>query len=871
VNANRTLPIRFPPLPGEALDSWLEAIAHRTRTAWADLTAAVALTPPTPGGFRHSDWAVFLSGGEAAGIAAATGADPTTVEAMTLARFDGTAVDIDRARRRVVCTFPWSRPHGARYCPDCLAETGGRWQLHWRLGWAFACTIHRCLLADSCPRCFRRQRGQPTPGDTIPDPGRCGRPARWHGGASAPPRCGADLTRTDVARFPAGHPVLVAQQIVCDTIAAGTGSFGVYAEQPLSTRETLADVRTLAARALWHARHEDLAARLPAELATAYRQAKATKGSRDWPNPPDKPGSWAPTHAALAAAGVTVALQVLDAPDIASAGDRLRWLMRGGHHSGLVITPKTVRSWGRDTSATLAAVQLSALTPLLQPVHQLRYRTTADYPRHPESDERRVDRILRRLPTLLWPQWSLRFALPGCGHTETSVALAVATLLVGSRLSRTTAADMLGAAATPQTVSRILSQLAAHQHWPDANAALLRLADYLDITEVPIDYARRRALNYEDLLPDEQWTDICRRTLTPPGDATKADVIRRWLFQRLSGLPAHRAPSANSKYAFHTKLAALPRHLTPDLAAHLDHTARQFLTHHGLGEEPITWHPPLDLISGLDLPAIDPEEIDITTLHRLIRYERRSYSAAADQLGTSIDTVRHLLETHPAPESAAQLRIRGHASARARAALPENTFIELYHRQNRSLREIARSLDVSKATIATLARDYRIELRRPQPRPCIVIDRDWLHDQYVTRGRTLTQIAHETGVNRGTIKRWLTVHNLPCRTTTHRGCRSAAGVVATPTLIRPALVRPYGRQRLQRFIAATEHRTIDAAARTIGITPSTLTIQIMRLERELGGKLLVRAHGHHPMSLTPLGAEVLAVARDLEVPILAPL
>jgi hypothetical protein len=37
----RTLPIRIAPIDGEAIDSWLEAIAHRTHTAFGDLLAAV--------------------------------------------------------------------------------------------------------------------------------------------------------------------------------------------------------------------------------------------------------------------------------------------------------------------------------------------------------------------------------------------------------------------------------------------------------------------------------------------------------------------------------------------------------------------------------------------------------------------------------------------------------------------------------------------------------------------------------------------------------------------------------------------------------------------------------------------------------------
>ena len=46
----RTLPIRVAPIDGEALDSWLEAIAARTHTAFGDVLSAVAsLAPGTTG------------------------------------------------------------------------------------------------------------------------------------------------------------------------------------------------------------------------------------------------------------------------------------------------------------------------------------------------------------------------------------------------------------------------------------------------------------------------------------------------------------------------------------------------------------------------------------------------------------------------------------------------------------------------------------------------------------------------------------------------------------------------------------------------------------------------------------------------------
>lgn len=44
----RTLPIRLAPIEGESIDSWLEAIADRTHTAFGDLLHAVGLPARKP-------------------------------------------------------------------------------------------------------------------------------------------------------------------------------------------------------------------------------------------------------------------------------------------------------------------------------------------------------------------------------------------------------------------------------------------------------------------------------------------------------------------------------------------------------------------------------------------------------------------------------------------------------------------------------------------------------------------------------------------------------------------------------------------------------------------------------------------------------
>ncbi|GAA3140157.1 hypothetical protein GCM10020255_016530 [Rhodococcus baikonurensis] len=90
----RTLPIRVAPLPGEAIDSWLEAIAHRTDTTFVDLDTALHHEDRSASGRvqRLSMWPMHLAPGEVNTIAAATELSAAAIEAMTLVRYDGVAL-----------------------------------------------------------------------------------------------------------------------------------------------------------------------------------------------------------------------------------------------------------------------------------------------------------------------------------------------------------------------------------------------------------------------------------------------------------------------------------------------------------------------------------------------------------------------------------------------------------------------------------------------------------------------------------------------------------------------------------------------------------------------------------------------------------
>ncbi|MFC0115662.1 LysR family transcriptional regulator [Kibdelosporangium aridum] len=455
---------------------------------------------------------------------------------------------------------------------------------------------------------------------------------------------------------------------------------------------------------------------------------------------------------------------------------------------------------------------------------------------------------------MLWPAWSLRLALPSCHQQHLRPALSCAVQLVGTGLRLSQSTSALNSPITGHGLSRILQLLAAHRCWPHIYTALIRLADYLDAHHVPIDYQRRRTLRYDDLLPDDEWSELCRQTGTLAG-TRKVTVVRSVLFEQISGLPAGHAPFAIDDRDFRAKVAVFPAEVTPNLTDGLRHAARTFLHRQGIHDEPVTWQPPLELLSDLDLPGPNPDSIDIRQLHQLIRrHNNNTLSQCAEQLGTTIDVVRHLLERQPAPPTAQPRTL-------ARTALSKHDLVDLYHRQQLTLHEIGNRIGVSRQTITRLAREYGIQLRPASPLPRVGIDRDWLYEQYVTRRRTLPDLAREAGMSTANMARWAKTHHIPLRP---RGGGSHDQVRVTlyqansvPRVLQPALTGHGAWNRLRRFAAAAEHPTITVAAQTLGCHQGALTTQISRLERDLGGQLLTRAERGRPMRLTPLGRKVL--------------
>jgi hypothetical protein len=628
-------PIRHAPLPGEAFDSWLETYAHRLDISVAEMLIAAGLMPDPMITRRQQlapNYVVLLHDDEAARLAHATGLASQRLQAMTLARYDEHAVRLHHDQRGVARGMLWGKGDGSRYCPTCLAETGGRWQLRWRLSWTFACTRHQLLLAESCPGCGRQarlRRSRRTVFKPFAAPGLCGNKQDWTA-------CTQDLTTTPVVALPADHPFLHTQTWIDHVLhRIETGDTG---NEP-APQAVFNDLRALGCWVLRRAQPGDFARYGPAVEAAchAYLTEHHQRGI--------PAGVFSPTCTSTTAAALTVAVTI-----IGSARDRavpvLTTLLDRGHPWESDMIPLE-RSRRNDISPHLRALILHARDSNASNRDRLRYRSCTTNPRRP--DQAPTHRAAQ-IPQLLWPQWSLLLKPPNTNdewfRTATSAALLIPGSTTGDLASAT---EILSPGHRTPTATNVLNKTAKHWHGNAFLQTICILADHLDQQPAPVDYQRRRHLHYGELLCEPVWHqiaaihDISNRRL-------RYRTVRAWLYQRITGNRLTDAPPPFTITDNHDRLNVnnLPRHLHQSLFDALDEHAQHFLQQQGIAE-PTTWHPPTS-IAPPHIPR--PPRVELAHLHTLAARHSTPLGSIAKELGTTLAHIRLLLEDHPPPNSA---------------------------------------------------------------------------------------------------------------------------------------------------------------------------------------------------------------------------
>jgi DNA-binding transcriptional ArsR family regulator len=679
VSPGRTLPLRVPIVAGEALDSWLEALARRHQVTVGTLTAALGWPVPAS------------SGGLVAGIPSPVLRRIEDRAGLPAGRLDVAVLD------RYLPLGPVRR-RGSWYCPSCLAERDGRWLLIWRLGWAFACLAHGVLLCDTCPACGRAPRGRAGRAGLNP-PGTCANTIKRH------EYCGADLCQVTQRRLAPGHPVLAAQHWTGTLLTADDAGPAGNGAPP---QTMLSDLDIVGSWVLRQAPASQFAGFGPDVLAAW----------REWDQQPPaarrQPSRFPPASAALTGALAAIAMTVLTGSDDQAIA-QIRALMppqtgpRQARPAGL-----PAQRW-RQLSHPARSRFLRALDPILGPAERIRYRTGTPQAAIPADPAAVLAARARAIPQLLWAEWAIRL-MPARGFAPGPFRSAIAACLLlpghpGRAIS--TAITAPHAYRSALAIGVVLRALAGGGH-DTVLTAITCLAGYLDTYGSPIDYQRRRDLIPTETITAGQWRGLCYGAAAHPGEARRHHHARRYLFQLLTGADLHDrrhalAFTSGHDYShYHAFAGTIPTGLRDALHAH----AAALLHDLGIGE-PITWAPPSSCCAGLTLPGPEPDDIDLDAVARLIITGGLPVADAAARLGTSTGHIRLALEHIPRPA-----RRWGRSAApptwqrrqHARAVLTREFFEREYIAAGKNLRQLEADTGIPRRFLTQVAREHGITM-----------------------------------------------------------------------------------------------------------------------------------------------------------------
>jgi hypothetical protein len=841
----RSLPIRVPVAEGEALDSWLEALARRNGLSVPSLLAAMGMTGAA-GPYRRAVSAPqqllrqleTLAGLPAGRLSQATAGQYFPVLAAGETRAG---------------SWPsaWHVRGDPRFCPSCLAERHGRWPLAWRLTFTFACTRHHVLLASTCPACGKPPRG-PGAATRLSPPATCLAPAAP--GAT----CGADLRAAIAAPLPAGDPLLAAQRQISTWLAAAARS-----PQEESAAAALTDLVTVARWLLRLSAGQDFDGSGPA-VASAWREWRTDTATGGPPADPALTG-------ALAAWAIT-----LISGDDADVITQLRELISRRPGPWKLHPPGFTATQWNQLSAPVQSRFLRALDPGLVSTERLRLRSPTPAARNPGASTAVIAVRAARIPQLLWPQWAILLT-PGAGYLPGPFrsTMAACLLLPGNPdRSARSLMSILHPYRSTSAVASVLGTLNGQQHH-DVFTAICNIAGYLDTHGSPIDYGRRRAVITPALLTAAGWQDMCGRAGEHPGRPTRGrDLIprhvqaQRYLCQLLTGsdLDDPRNPLAFRTAADQAQHFIFTDTPTTRLRQELHEHAAACLRQLGI-DEPVTWQPPVGCRAGLALPGPEPDSIDLDAVRHLLIDGQMPAGAVATRLGTTIGHVRLALEHVPRPArqwSRNAPPVVWRWQQRARRVLTCEFFEREYVSAGKTLRELEAVTGFPRKFLAETAREHGIAVTSAySPAP---IDPDWLREQYLHRKRSYAGIAAELGVQDVTVIAAARRHRITSRPP---GVRSQPAMITTlgpgiPRSIRRAAEGSlHGWLRLQRFQTAMAFPALSAAAAHIGASPAALISQFKRLERDTGGELYHRSAPGQPMRPTRRGA---ALLRALQQP-----
>lgn len=889
----RTLPIRVPILPGESLDSWLEAVAHRNGTTLPALLNELQVpTDGHPRGLVTDLPAPILRR-----LEACTGLTRRRLDQAVLSVLDSSAARVHGGpETRAVLDggdrFARLYQRCSRYCPDCLAA-GGRWQLSWWLPWSFGCLTHHALLHDACPGCDTRQRT--TLSNAIQEPRVCSHR-----------NCRADLGATPRLDLGSDHPILATQQWIITlhdaeltkTGAPASTGPGISAraapDDPGSSTSVVSDLNACMQWVMRSAVTDSEVRRLGTVIDRGWREGKQLLATRTEKfRPPTAAVRGVVAHIARDLLDTTNPPTIdghrrhgrgpLDDVDLAAVAAIRESIGRAGGPLAPVPTKMPRADWNR-LSQRMQERFLWAADPLMRSTDRIRFRSCTSQPTYLRPDAPQLNAFVaarhRHVPQLLWPGWTVRL-MPMAGMQENLFRALTAALLLlpGEPCLNTRGVTNRLHPYLPNSAPGVL-RLGIAAAGDDILTAICHLADYLDTYGSAIDYQRRRELVPAEPIAFETWRQMCLDAGEHPGEravgpnrAPRFIHAQRYLHHVMTGSdladPAHPLAwkSTSDRARYHAFVAAL----TPTRRECLHDHASRLLAQCGV-DEPLTWEPPSEVAAGLTLPGINPATIDVAAVVRTVLDQQHRPSTAAEQLGLSMTQVRYALQHAPASTSDSQERDCGGGPVersahvvsawqrrqRAGRLLTPEFLHREYIEHARTCTQIAAEHNVPRDMVIQRARALGITVHRTR-RP-IPIDDDWLRHQYLAAHRSTADIAAELGTKGETIRRRLTRLGVSVRPAgVHsRQIMIAAADHGLPRDVRDAVERTLdGWLRLNRFQVAMAFPSLAAAAAYLNLHQSTLVHQLQRLECDVGTSLYHRSGFGKPQRPTRTGRTLL--------------
>jgi len=568
-------PLAARPEPGyrELIDSYIDRLAHLHDTSRRDLLYYLGLTK------REVDrdsltFGVGLPEEFATGLSHALRIPEGRLHDMTMQSYHLRALRVAPDLSQIA-TALWGQSGHIRYCPECLDETKGEWQSGWRLCWEFACLKHSLLLRDGCSSCGNLIPPQPVLPSVAREPWTCMASFRTHR------RCSADLRATWRERLPPDHPILQTQAEILALIEGGSSDAEVWG--------FLQDLRAIAV-GLEHFDSNDLLGQETQVVSSAFLGLRPPSGRK---------GASAPTDSLWMAGVSTYALHAMRGGDKGDSNRLLSPIV--SHLRGMAreTTPSAIFAYLGDTSENLRRELTRDLDPELAWLDRLRFYTCTNNPSRPSVTESEIDQRARWTPALMWPSWSIRLSAPWDKHPEAyRRALASALLLPGAP-SRHIVRLRTKLGEAPKKLRWTKYFDAGDDRTRDVLRELCSLADFLDKNGSPIDYARRRGIDYDGLLAQHAWQELaCADGITSRSFLWDAWWAEQYLIARVSGGVGTESQQPGRASQYHDQLR---RRMSLETQQALDAVALKFLLDRGIKGEPVLWEPalPVSLPQGL--------------------------------------------------------------------------------------------------------------------------------------------------------------------------------------------------------------------------------------------------------------------------------